>query len=119
MIGAELERCLPWLAAAVRKSPGESLQRAIDEILANRATLWAGDRYCMVTQLVATAEERKMHVWLSAGNLDEVLAVRATIEGWARQQGASAVTLNGRSGWKRLLRPYGYTMTNGELRKVL
>lgn len=116
---AELERCLPWLEEAVRRSPGESLQQAVDEILAGRAQLWSGDRYGMVTQLVLMTDERKIHVWLCGGCLREVLAVRPTIESWARQQGATAATLDGRAGWTRVLRPFGYRMAEGELRKAL
>lgn len=119
MTAAELERCRPWLEAAVKRSPGESLPPATVEILAGRAQLWAGDRYAMVTQLVLMPHERTFHVWLCGGDLDEAMAARPTIESWARQQGAQAITIRGRRGWARVLKPFGYTTTNHELRKAL
>lgn len=119
MIGRELERCLPCIAQAVQRSPGESLQRAIDEILAGRAQLWGGERSALVTQLVQTNEERWLHLWLCAGDRAEAVAARPLIESWARQQGAQAMTLKGRDGWARVLRAHGFEMTNGLLRKGL
>lgn len=119
MISAEVVRCRPWLEAAVEHSPGESLGAVVEEILSGRAQLWGGRRSCLVTQLTQTPEGRIVHGWLCGGDRQEVLGALPMVESWARQQGAEIATVNGRKGWARALKPQGYTMLNGLLRKVL
>jgi hypothetical protein len=120
-VAAELDRCGAWLEAAAARSGGEtSVATARGEVLANRAQLWAGDRACMVTQLHRTAaDEVFIFVWLGAGDLGELLAMRPVLESWGRQQGATSARINGRLGWSRILSPFGYAEAGGELRKVL
>jgi hypothetical protein len=121
-VAAELARWLPELSRAMRRSPpsADTLQFLEQEVLANRATLWAADRSCAVTQLVLTqAGERHLHFWLCAGDLREVRATMPLIERWGAQQGCTVATLNGRPGWARVLSNRGYRQAGAVLRKEL
>jgi hypothetical protein len=122
-VAAELARCAPWLQAAIRRAPvtDSDWLEVQSEVLGNRATLWAGDRSCMVTQLLTNqiTGELVVFVWLASGDLRELLAMRPVVESWGRQQGAASAWINGRLGWSRVLTPFGFRPEGNELRKVL
>lgn len=108
-------RCRAWLRPALREDTEEHV---LQELWANRAQLWPGERSAMVTQLLK-GEERMIHVWLAGGCLAELLEMRPGVEAWARAQGAQAAWINGRKGWARVLARRGFEPRGTELRKPL
>lgn len=70
-------------------------------------------------QIVTETEPGNVHIWLAGGKLGPVLSLYEQVEAWARRIGAEDITIDGRSGWRRVLRPYGYTPDGPLLRKVL
>jgi hypothetical protein len=107
--------CRVWLTPALEDATEAEV---LAELAAGRAQLWAGERGAMVTQLV-TGPEPFLHVWLGGGQLTELLRLRPGIEAWARAQGARAVRIHGRRGWRRALKAVGFAPLGDELRKVL
>lgn len=107
-----------WLAPALRPEDGGEIE-LLSELQAGRAQLWAGETAAAVTQCVVGPDGPSLHVWLAGGRLDGVLAMREGVEAWARGHGCRAVTLAGRPGWARVLRPYGYAPDGQELRRSL
>ena len=97
-----------------------SAQRSLDEVRSEigtgHAQLWAGRRSALVTRLHA---DGRVHVWLAGGELADILSMVAGVEAWARQQGCTFATLQGRKGWERVLRPRGYAPAGDLLRKDL
>lgn len=89
----------------------------VGELAANRATLWPGERAAFVTAL--HLDPPRMHVWLAGGDLGELLSMIPGMAAWGRAQGAQYATVNGRRGWDRILKPYGFEPRDGELWKVL
>lgn len=89
------------------------------EIAAGRAQLWRGDTAAMVTQCVLRPDGRALHVWVAGGELAGVLELRPGIEAWGRAQGCEFATIHSRPGWARLLKPCGFRLIDGELRKDL
>ena len=63
-----------------------------------------------VVQMFKRGDKRILHILTTAGvNLDSWLADMLTeIEKVAAAQGIDAITLSGRPGWTRTLRPFGY-----------
>lgn len=110
-----------WISAALQNGPDAHLTREHieGEIAANRAQLWRGDRGVGVTQLVNAEGRRFVHVWLAGGAMEELLALRAGVEAWGRQMGCKTVSINGRPGWARVLKPFGYRLVDGEVQKTL
>ena len=86
-------------------------------LISNQAQLWLGERSAMVLQLLTPPPI--VHIWLAGGDLDDLLSMRGGMEAWGRSQGCEAVTINGRRGWARVLKPYGYEPDGDELRKAL
>ncbi len=81
----------------------------------NTAQLWLGSGCAMVTEYDGDC----IHVWLGGGDLPGLLALRPHVEREARSKGYRTATINGRLGWDRVLRPFGYVRKGMELEKVL
>jgi len=58
----------------------------------------------MVTEIVGDA----VHVWLGAGDLDELLAMRPLVERYGKDVGCTRATIDGRLGWDRVLKAHGF-----------
>lgn len=96
------------------------LQRAVDkayepytvtevaqEIADGRAQFVMGDDSIMVLSLHQHHDEKYVHVWLAAGDLEEIRGpLKKKAENWARSQGCKYATIEGRPGWVRALKDY-------------
>jgi len=110
--------CRDWLLPALQAEDGdEAALRA--EIHSGRAQLWAGEGAAVVSQCVEASTGRSLHIWLAGGALAGVLALRPGIEAWARGLGCEAITIEGRTGWARVLRAHGYEPHGANLRRSL
>lgn len=118
---AELDRCWPWLAAAAARGRERGLAKAeLAQMLAcGQAMLWPGEDGALVTQCVITPEGRFLHCWLGGGALETLLALRPGVEAWGRTMGCEFASIEGRKGWDRVFRPFGYVRVGDELRKRL
>lgn len=81
--------------------------------------VWPGERSALLTRLLRTPEGGCCHVWLGGGALRELIALRPGVEAWARAQGCTHATIDGRPGWARLFREAGYRLAGPVLRKEL
>lgn len=117
----EFERCWPWLAAAAARGRerGLSKDELRDLLLRGQAMLWPGERGALVTQCVVTPEGRFLHCWLGGGSLRALLDLRPGVEAWGRMMGCDYATIEGRKGWDRVFRPFGYGRCGEDLRKRL
>jgi hypothetical protein len=107
--------CRGWLLPALADATEAEI---VADLAAGRVQLWPGAGAAMLTQLVDGPEPFVL-VWLGGGDLDELLAMRAGVEAWARAQGAQAARINGRRGWRRVLAAHGFAPCGDELRKAL
>lgn len=107
-------RCRDWLLAALEPGCGDEASLLAD-LAAGRAQLWMGEAAALVTQCVVDGRGPCLHVWLAGGELEDILAMRPGVEAWARARGFERVTINGRRGWSRVLRRYGYAQVGDEL----
>jgi len=89
----------------------------LDDIARGFVQLWTGRHAAMATQLVR--DPASIHCWLAGGDLDEILALMPGLEAYGRAMGCTHATVDGRKGWARVLKPYGYERDGAELRKVL
>ncbi|MCG9916027.1 MAG: hypothetical protein MH112_06655 [Phenylobacterium sp.] len=110
--------CRAWLLPALRPQDGDEAALRAD-LIAGRAQLWAGEAGAVVTQCIENAEGRSLHIWLAGGQLETILALRPGVEAWARGLGCTAITIEGRPGWTRVLRAHGYQRHGEILRRSL
>jgi hypothetical protein len=120
-IEGELERCWPWLAAAAARGREAGLSKAelLRLLLRGEAMLWPGEAGALVTQCIATPEGRFVHCWLGGGGLRTLLDLRPGVEAWGRVMGCDYASIEGRKGWDRVFRPFGYGRAGADLRKRL
>lgn len=119
-IESAFERCRPWLVSALRIDCEASPDELLDDLLTGRAQLWEAERGAVVTQCMVTPQGPAIHAWLGAGRLSDLLGLRPGIEAYGRTHGAQWATVEGRRGWSRIYRPFGYELdADGVLRKHL
>jgi len=107
-----LEAMMPYrllLQSALDLSGGthtfEDVVEAVDEGLMQ---FWPASESCLVTQLVVYPQVRAVHIFLAAGNLEQIKDFDESLDDFARQLDANFITLSGRKGWQRTLKDIGY-----------
>lgn len=116
---AQFDRCWPLLEPALALDREDTRDGLLAQILAGQAQLWPGEDCAIVTQCVLNDGVGSIHAWLGGGRLCGMLALRPGIEAWGRAMGCAFATIDGRKGWERLYRPFGYEPHEGLLRKAL
>lgn len=105
----ELVRCRRWIEDALEYSGGTHLFDDVAMGVMNGAMqLWPAPRGCAVTEIVIYPRKKVLHVFLAAGEMDQLIEMIESAATWGRQQGCSGMTLAGRHGWKRVLEKHGW-----------
>jgi len=112
-VAAEWSRARGFLLPAMTDDPEHEVA---GRILNGTAQLWLGEQCAMVTEVIH--EPRTLHVWLAGGDLKEIVSLTPGIAAWGRMMGCTEATINGRKGWARVLKAYGFE-GEGVLRKIL
>lgn len=109
-VTAELERCRPWIEAALRRSGGtHEYSDVFDAVLAGTMQLWPAPRGCAITEIVVYPRKTLLNVFLAAGELDQVTDGIEAVAAWAREQGCDGMIMSGRRGWERVLGNRGWS----------
>jgi len=90
------------------------------ELASGEAKAFVEDDSILILNLHEVNGERSVHCWLGAGDLQvirDVLVPRS--EGWARSQGCTRATFEGRRGWVRALKDAGYSEQSVVVGKAL
>ena len=106
------EWALPGLEEALERTEaiediGE-IQLAVEDY---HAQVWENGKACLITRIVPFKDPAKppeVHIILATGELEAALEVADFVEEWARQAGASGLSLIGRPGWLRVLPDRGW-----------
>jgi len=106
---SELERCRPWITAALEHSGGtHAWDDVVQGVLSGHMQLWPGEDFAFVTEITRYPRTKVCNMFLGGGNLDSILAMHEPVESWARAQGCAHLTISGRLGWKRSLQQHGW-----------
>jgi hypothetical protein len=106
----ELERCRPWIEAALEYSGGtHTFDDVVDGVTSGRMQLWPAPRGCATTEIVLYPRKKVLHVFLAGGDMDQILDMIDSAAAWGRTQDCTALTLAGRLGWQRVLDKHGFT----------
>ena len=95
---------------------GGSLPHEIEDTVGAMADLvregkmffWPGERSCLVTEFVQYPRQRLLHVFLAAGDMDEIKRMEPSLRTFAESVKCSAICLTGRRGWVRALADLGF-----------
>jgi hypothetical protein len=101
-----------WIEAALEYSGGT---HSFDDIAAGIASghmqLWPTEKACAVTEIVVYPQKKVLHVFLAAGDLEQITNAIGAVEEWGKAQGCESLTMNGRFGWQRVLNKRGWSPT--------
>lgn len=104
-----VEKIRGWIADALEYAGGtHTVDDVIDGILSGRQQLWPAERGCAVTEIVVYPRKKVLHVFLAAGEMDQIIAMIDSAVEWGKTQGCTGMTIAGRHGWARVLAKYGY-----------
>ena len=105
----ELERCRPWIEAALEYSGGtHEFEDVAKGIIEGRMQLWPSPRGCIVTEIVVYPKKKVLNVFLGGGELDQILDMHENVIEWAKAQGCECLMMTGRFGWKKPLEKHGW-----------
>lgn len=105
----ELERCKPWIEAALAYSGDtHTLDDIVNAIIEGKMQLWPTPDACAVSEIIRYPRKKVCHVFLAAGNLGTILDAQPSFEAWAIDQGCEQITLTGRLGWLKTLKRDGW-----------
>ena len=114
----ELERCRPWIEAALVYSGGtHTFDDVADMIKTGRLQLWPAPKGCLVTEILVYPRKTVLNVFLGGGDLDQLADMHGDVIAWAKAQGCTAATIQGRKGWERAFRSYGWQARHVVLQK--
>lgn len=105
----EIERCREWLQAALDHGGNSHDVEHIEEgIRCNQFQAWFAEDAVLVTELIDYPNYRVVHVFLAGGSLETILQMRPDIERFGQHFGCKYLSINGRPGWARALKEFGY-----------
>lgn len=105
----ELDRCRPWIEAALEYSGGtHDWYDIVFGVLNGNLQLWPKDNSALVTEVLTYPRKKVLNVFLGGGDLEELKAMHGEVIEWAKEQGCTAARISGREGWKRAYKPFGW-----------
>ena len=105
----ELERCKPWIEAALEYSGGtHDFDDIVDGLRRGVLQLWPTPKGCIVTDIVVYPRKKVLNVFLGGGELEQILDMHEDVIAWAKAQGCLALSMSGRFGWKKPLELHGW-----------
>ena len=116
----ELERCRPWIEAALEYSGGtHNFEDVAKGIVEGNMQLWPTPRGCIVTEIVVYPRKKVLNVFLGGGELDQLLDMHNAVTAWAKSYGCEALTITGRFGWKKPLKAHGWKPLHASFQKEI
>lgn len=106
----EWARCRPWIEEALTYARGTHTIEDVEEAIeTGEAHFWPGKQSAVITEFHFFPRLTTLHFWLAGGDMNELLTdMHPVIEAWAKAAGATRITLAGRPGWLRAMKPHGY-----------
>ena len=115
-----IERCRPWIEAALEYSGGtHTFDDIVEGLTEGRMQLWPAPRGCIVTELVVYPRKKYINIFLAGGELDQILDMDGDVKAWAKEQGCDAAMMSGRIGWKKPLKSLGWELLQAHFVKEI
>jgi hypothetical protein len=77
-------------------------------VVAGHYQFWPASRSCAITEIIHYPNRKSLHIFLAAGDKDQIVDMNESAEQFARIMGCSAMSIAGRRGWVRELKGHGY-----------
>lgn len=117
---SELERCRPWIEAALAYSGDtHDFDDVACAIINSKMQLWPAKEGCLVTELLQYPKKKVLHIFLAGGKLESITDMHGDVMTWGKAQGCTALTLSGRKGWIKALEKFNWKPTLVALTKEI
>lgn len=104
-----LDHYRDMIESALAYSGGtHTFQDVADMVIAGKAQIWPAPRGVAITEIIEYPQKRVLHVFLAAGEMDQLLDMIKSAEDWGRTQNCTSLTMSGRFGWQRVLDKHGF-----------
>ena len=80
----------------------------VEMVIAGKAQIWPAPRGVAITEIIEYPRKRVLHVFLAAGELDQLTDMIDSAREWGLTQGCTSMTMSGRMGWQRVLDKHGW-----------
>lgn len=98
----EFNRLAPVLERAVAYTGGSHTIADIAEMVQDgRLQFWPALRSVVVTEIMQAPQTRSLHIFLAAGDIQELEMMLPTMERFAKDNSCTSITMAGRPGWAR------------------
>jgi hypothetical protein len=95
-------------AALAHEGVGRSVEDVLEKIKTGHAQMWAGKAAFHITEIIIYPNRKTLHVWLSGGDMEELIEMAPKLMAWGKSMGCSFASIEGRTGWERKLAPMGF-----------
>jgi len=108
-LDAELERCRPWIEAALdRGGNTHEFEDIVYAVKTGAMQFWPAEDACAITEIIVYPRKRAFHVFLAGGNMDTIVDMDESAVYYAKINGCTIMSIAGRKGWQRVLNEKGY-----------
>ena len=119
-LSSDLERCKPWIEAALVHCNGtHEWDDIVAGIASSKMQLWAAPRGCIVTEIVVYPRKKVINIFLAGGELDQIMDMEHDIGQWAKSHGCTGGMMTGRLGWKKPLTENGWKLQHVSFHKEI
>ena len=70
--------------------------------------LWPASNSCAITEIICYPKKKVLHVFLAAGEKQELVGMIDSAAAWGKSQGCESMTMSGRHGWLKVLGNEGW-----------
>lgn len=98
------------IESALRYSGGtHSFDDISQAVLDGRMQIWPAPKGVAITEIIVYPRAKVLHIFLAAGEMDQLLDMIDAAREWGRSQGCTSLTMTGRPGWERVLGNHGWS----------
>lgn len=120
LVNEQLERCKPWIEAALEYSGGtHNYDDIADSVRCAKMQLWPATKSCLVTEITQYPRKKVLHIFLAGGDLSEIKSMQDDVIRWAKRLDCEALTMTGRIGWSKALKDIGWETRLVLMEKVI
>lgn len=92
-----------FLLEAIERLDGTHTEEdIIAMLLAGRAGLWVNGAGAAITEIVQNGRIKEVNVLLAGGKMDDIVAMKPSLERHAQEMNCDRIVIRGRKGWERV-----------------
>ena len=104
-----INKCGYWIEQALKHSGGtHDLVDIFQGIAERKYQLKKKKKGCLVTEILEYPKKKVCHVFLGAGEMNQLTDMHESVIAWAKQLKCTELTISGRKGWVRALKNHGW-----------